>query len=89
MFLALNPDGSVKWRRTTNVAIATPAVDGEGTIYVGTDLATLYAINPDGSLKWSYNDGGLFNYVRTPPAIGDDHRVYAGSGLGVFAIGEL
>jgi outer membrane protein assembly factor BamB len=90
VLLALNPDGSLKWQASYGRYPTAPAIGGDGTIYFSgyTDgiSGPIYALNPGGSLKWEYDDpnGG---YVRTPPAIGLGHRVYAGSVSGFFAIG--
>jgi outer membrane protein assembly factor BamB len=91
VMLALNPDGTLNWEAHHGRWPTAPAVGGDGTIYYGSGSAgfgtsSIYAINPDGTLKWQYDDmeGG---YVRTPPAIGKGHRVYAGSLDAIFAIG--
>ena len=65
---ALDPaDGSLLWRFYTGGlrAYANPAVDSDGTIYIGTtakgpaaeegQCGIFFAINPDGSQKWSYD----------------------------------
>ncbi len=90
MVLAFTPDGTLKWDAHQGRDPSALSIGGDGTIYFGayTDgiAGPLYALNPDGTLKWEYDDpdGG---YVRTPPAIGLGHRVYAGSVSGFFAIG--
>lgn len=74
---AVRPDGTVKWRfRANNKIYATPAVDDDGTVYVGSQDDHFYAIAPDGRMRWSYrtradNDGA--------PSIGDDGAIYFGS----------
>lgn len=77
----LNPEFDVlKWQFTTDGPIyyATPAVDQEGTIYVGTGIflgttsGSLYAINPDASLKWKVD---LENNVNSA-VIGEDGTIY-------------
>jgi hypothetical protein len=48
---AMNPDGSLKWKKTFNEGLFAPAIGPTGTIYVpGT--RHLYAFNPDGSSPW-------------------------------------
>jgi outer membrane protein assembly factor BamB len=89
VMVALNPDGSLKWRADLGTSPTAAAIGGDGTIYFGSgshNPSSLYALNPDGTLKWQYDDPSGA-YVRTPPAIGLGHRVYAGSGEGLFAIG--
>jgi outer membrane protein assembly factor BamB len=58
-FYAINPDGSQKWRLTTEqlTVFSSPAIGADGTIYVGSHDYNLYAINPDGSQKWSFTTG--------------------------------
>jgi outer membrane protein assembly factor BamB len=74
---AVRPDGTVKWRFRANSKIyATPAVDDDGTVYVGSQDDRFYAVASDGRMRWSYrtradNDGS--------PAIGDDGTIYFGS----------
>ena len=59
---------------------SSPAIDTDGTIYVGSDDENLYALNPtDGSLKWKNTIGGG---MRSSPAIGTDGTIYVGSADG-------
>ena len=70
----------LKWKFLTDKPIyyATPAVDNEGTIYVGTGVyigtisGSLYAIYPDGTLKWKYD----FINNANSPVIGEDGTIY-------------
>ena len=55
---------------------SSPAISGDGTIYVGSEDSKLYAINLNGSLKWSYTTG---DRIDSSPAIGSDGTVYVGS----------
>jgi len=84
---AINPNGTQKWRFTTSIvppthwdpASSSPAVGGDGTIYVGSHDGHLHAINPNGTLKWSHHIGGP---VISSPAIGADGTIYVGSNDG-------
>ncbi len=68
---------SLRWTHSTGGAvISSPAIGGDGTIYVGSNNGNLYALNPDGLLKWTYLTGG---WVYSSPAIGSDGAVYVGS----------
>jgi uncharacterized repeat protein (TIGR01451 family) len=68
---------NLKWTFTTGGAIySSPAIDADGTIYIGSQDGSLYAIYPDGSLKWSYPTGDM---IRSSPAIGSDGIIYFGS----------
>ena len=60
--------GALKWKYQTGGDVESSSATGSnGTVYVGSDDAYLYAINPDGTLKWSYTTGG---WVISSPAIG-------------------
>ncbi|MBN1430747.1 MAG: PQQ-binding-like beta-propeller repeat protein [Anaerolineae bacterium] len=65
------------WTYQTGDAVnSSPAVESDGTIYVGSEDHNLYAINPGGTLKWTYTTGGG---VSSSPAIGHDSTIYIGS----------
>ncbi|MFA6473051.1 MAG: PQQ-binding-like beta-propeller repeat protein, partial [Candidatus Latescibacterota bacterium] len=67
----------VKWKYQTDWAIlSSPAINTDGTVYIGSNDNYLYAINYDGTLKWRYQTG---NFVYSTPAIGADGTVYVGS----------
>jgi hypothetical protein len=59
----------VRWTFKTGnpIGYASPAVDAQGTIYIGSSDSHFYAINPDGSEKWRYRTG---DWVESSPAIG-------------------
>ncbi|HEX7070066.1 MAG TPA: PQQ-binding-like beta-propeller repeat protein [Rhodothermales bacterium] len=59
----------------TSLTYSSPAVGGDGTIYIGADRR-VFAVNPDGSLRWETEVGGN---VISSPAIGQDGLVYVGS----------
>ncbi len=56
---------------------SSPAIGDDGTIYVGSYDANLYALNPDGTLKCTYS---AFGAIGSSPAIGQDSIIYVGSG---------
>lgn len=67
---------TLKWTFTQGSAgFSSPALDVNGTIYIGGDNAYFYAINPNGSIKWSYQTNGR---VRSSPAVGIDGTIYFG-----------
>jgi RHS repeat-associated protein len=71
---------SVLWHYSTSASVeSSPAVGGDGTVYVGSDDNAIYAINPDGSLKWKFTTGGG---GPSSPAIGSDGSVIVGSNDG-------
>jgi outer membrane protein assembly factor BamB len=91
--IAFNPNGSVKWHQEYGEWATAIAVDGVGTIYVGstsapnTGFGAVFAINPDGSLKWEFDDTAPGDLVKTPVAIGSGQRIYAGDHNAFFALG--
>lgn len=77
----------------TGNSYMTPAVDNDGTIYIGTgdnSNGKLFAVNPDGSKKWiTFNDpvNGFWNKgsaanpkMRPVTPVFDDKYVYCGNG---------
>ena len=74
---AVKPDGTVEWRFRANGKIfTTPAVDEDGTVYVGSQDDHLYAVAADGRLRWSYRTEGDND---SSPVIGDDGTIFFGS----------
>jgi len=68
---------SLVWRFSTGDAIsASPAINSDGIIFVGSGDGYLYAINTDGTQKWRYLTG---DSIATSPAIDSDGTVYTGS----------
>ena len=90
--LALKADGSEKFRCFLNYdggqIISSPAIDANGTIYVGSSNGMFYvnskdykfyAIDPDGTVKWEYQTDDPIN---SSPVIGPDGMIYVGSDNG-------
>ena len=76
--------GTVLWEfRTGGSVSSSPAIDSDGTVYVGSWDDKLYAINgKTGDKLWEFETRYR---VRSSPAIGSDGTVYVGSlGLGPF-----
>ena len=75
---------ALKWKYKTGDHISSsPAIDKDGTIYIGSDDGYLHAIRPDGTPKWEYETG---TWGRSSPAIGEDGTIYIGSGCSLYAI---
>jgi len=76
--VALYPNGILKWRYKIGYLIwgSSPAIDEDGTIYVGSWDSYLYAINPNGTLKWRIAAGGN---IASSPAIAEDGTIYVGT----------
>jgi hypothetical protein len=49
----------LKWVFTAGVRLSSPAIGGDGTIYVASSDKKLYAVNPDGTMKWSFLMGDM------------------------------
>ena len=65
--------GDKIWSFKTGGWVTSPAIESDGTIYVGSQDNNLYAINPDGSQKWAFKTG---NGVHGSPTIGSDGTIY-------------
>jgi len=73
---AVKTDGTVMWRfRARSKIYSTPAVDDDGTTYVGSQDDQVYAVAPDGAMRWSYTSR---KDVDGAPVIGDDGTVFVG-----------
>lgn len=74
---AVAQDGSVRWRFRTGLKVfSAPAIDDDGTVYVGSQDDHLYAIAPDGRMRWRFR---AQDDIDSSPAIGDDGTLYFGS----------
>ncbi len=63
-----------RWRFPTGLVLGSPAVGGDGTVFVGSTDGNFYAIDgQSGQLKWKFNVG---QPVNSSPAIGSDGTVY-------------
>lgn len=91
--IALTHDGDEAWVFTfaaitdppaveLSGLISTPAVAGDGTVYIGSLDHNLYAVNNNGNLSWSYDTGGE---IFSSPTIGPDGTIYIGSRSGLLA----
>ena len=85
---AVAPDGTVRWRFEGRgpFLLSSPAIDADGTAYVGSIDDHVYAVAPDGRMRWEHRTG---NDVSSSPAIGDDGTIYFGSDdQHVYALGR-
>ncbi|WP_321506272.1 PKD domain-containing protein [uncultured Methanoregula sp.] len=72
------------WTFPTGAAIkGSPAIGADGTVYIGSQDAKLYALNKDGSQKWVYTAGGT---ILGTPAIGYDGTIYFGGANILYAL---
>jgi outer membrane protein assembly factor BamB len=74
----VNNPGIIKWKYETgdDWIDSSPAIDEDGTIYVGSDERCLFAFNPNGTLKWRFDTN---DWLESSPAIGKDGTIYVGS----------
>lgn len=81
-FIALHPDGKLKWETTIPEGIIfAPIIGADGIIYAGADGSwedpdaehKLYAFNTDGTIVWVYNADGS---ISSSPSIGADGTIY-------------
>ncbi len=87
--LALNPDGSEKWRCSIwdNWLWPSPAIGSEGKIYFGAlPNEFLIAVNPDGSIDWISDDTLFACPWFGSPTIGIDGTLYLNSMHGLCAV---
>ncbi len=68
---------TLRWNFPAGQRISSsPVVGPDGTVYVGSYDAALYAINPDGTQKWQFKAKEI---IDSSPAIGPDGTIYFGS----------
>lgn len=68
--------GVLTWKYQTGGAIhSSPAINPDGTLYIGSDDRNVYAIRPDGTLQWKYPTGA---YIYSSPAVDSDGTIYVG-----------
>jgi outer membrane protein assembly factor BamB len=84
--VALNPDGSLKWRTIFNEAYycaSSITIGQDGSLYFpgetdDGDVHYLFACSEDGSLKWRI-DIPYLNRIRASVSIGGDGTLYVGT----------
>lgn len=77
---------SRRWSKYLGQSISSPAIDADGTIYVGAgdDLCALSPV--DGAVKWRVT---LYGWIPSTPTIGLDGRVYVTDANNTFQPGNL
>jgi len=73
---ALNPDGSLKWKKTVTGSYLESIVISSDTIYVTIHEGYLLAFNFDGSLKWNYTFEGNPLLPLVVPALDSNGIIY-------------
>lgn len=82
-FVAVNPDGSRRWRRSTGASGGFGPSVYLGTIYLPLP-GRLVAFRPDGTVKWVYDAP-----ITAGASIGADGTVYVAAGDGLHAVSPL
>jgi len=77
--------GKEKWKFwMERMMFSSPAIDENGTIYIGSGDECLYAINANGTEKWRFKTEGK---IKSSPALDEDRIIYVGSNDGhLYAI---
>ena len=77
---AVTTQGELLWRSLLGAGRpirSAPALDGNGTLYAGSDEGALFALDAaTGAVKWTYPTGGA---ITASPAVGPDGFVYLAS----------
>ena len=82
----VSPSGEVRWRFRARrpFLLSTPAIDEDGTAYIGAMDHRMYAVAADGRMRWEHRTEGE---ISSSPVIGDDGTIYFGSDDGhVYAL---
>jgi len=89
LYAIYTSNGTLKWKYEDwygTVAHTAPAIDENGTVYVGLDNIAnsnnFYAFYPNGTVKWIYPAGDC---IYSSPAIGDD-SVYFAAGKYFYSV---
>ncbi len=94
---AINPDGTLKWKRPGLGGGTTIDFLADGTI-IGGHTTTVYALNPDGTDRWTFTFNGrpTSESIEVGPNVGPDGNIYCvtshdgqGVGLGAFSLTPL
>lgn len=75
---AVDREGEVLWRFEARgpFLLSSPAIDSDGTLYLGSLDDRVYAVAPDGRMRWEHRTE---DDVSSDPVIGDDGTIYFGS----------
>lgn len=89
--LRLAADGTPRWRFLCRSGVlGAPAVDADGTVYVGDQSGTVHAVAPDGRPRWTVRTGRAYD---TGVTIGDGGLLHLGSDdhhvVGITRAGEV
>jgi PQQ-like domain len=71
--LALNPDGSLRWKSTAN-SPRLPVIGRDGSIYAASSWGIIFGFSSEGAMNWKPGYG-LIGF-SVPPAIGEGGTLY-------------
>ena len=79
-------DGGENWSyfADSNNITASPAINTDGTIYIGTEQGRLIALNPDGSHKWTYEIWPFATINSSPVITADGTGIIFGADNGML-----
>ena len=82
---AIWPNGMLRWRAATGgpIRYSSPAVSSTGVVYFGSYDGFLYAVSSLQQFLWAYPTQHV---IRSSPALGEDGRIYVGSGDHLLAL---
>ncbi len=72
---AVNPNGSEKWKFTSDHAFKTPVVLGDGSLYVAGSNGKLFHLDANGGIV---REQGSFGQLLVAPAVTSSGRIYVG-----------
>lgn len=76
-FLALRPDGTLRWDFIAGDTVSSSAAIGlDGTLYFGCADKNLYAVSPAGELRWTFEAGGQIR--NSSPVVASDGSILVG-----------
>jgi outer membrane protein assembly factor BamB len=74
--IAINPDGTEKWRNPLHESGASPALSPDGTIVYSSYREGVFGLDPkDGHIRWHYQLG-FDPYDKSRPAVSSDGTIF-------------
>ncbi len=70
---SFSAQGEQLWSYNTGLSLSAPALDAQGTAFVGTNGSKVLAVKTDGLLFWSYTTTGM---VQVQPTLSEDGSLH-------------